>query len=261
MIGARPTLKRKLAMRKIELVVHCWRYSRCLSYLLSSLEINRAPSAQIKVTVFWNAKDQPTLDVLRYFRDHSEMGRWPKYPGEQSPLHLYQFPLELPWLLRRAIGRNMAALKTTADLVWFCDGDYVFGPDCLETLATMELPDSKLFFPREVMISKTHALGDAASLKAAAGPGIYRIDPNDYMVSKHRAIGGLQIVPGDVAREYGYCRYTKWQRLVTDGKWKDTKGDMAFRKILETNGTAISLPRLYRIRQTTEGVVDTLKPS
>jgi len=248
-------------MRKLEIVLHCYRYSRCLSYLLSSLEINRAPSAQIQATVFWNSDDRPTLDVLRYFNEHGEMGRWPKYPGDQPALYLQSHALELPRLLRRAIGRNMAALRTRADLVWFCDGDYVFGPNCLETLATMDLPESKLWYPREVMISKTHALGDAASLKAAAGPGIYHINPTDYMPSKHRAIGGLQIVPGDVAREFGYCRATKWQNPVKDGKWADTRGDKTFRNILGTKGTPISLPHLYRIRQSVEGVVDTLESS
>ncbi len=245
-------------MRKIELILHCYRYSRCLSYLLSSLEINPAPSAKITVTVFWaGMHDVATLDVLRYFNDHCEMGRRPAY--EEPRVRLRPWTLELPQLLRRAIGRNMAALQTTADLVWFCDGDYVFGPDCLETLATMDLPESRLYYVREVQISKTHALGDAASLKAAGGAGVYEIDPDDYKVSHHRAIGGLQIVPGDVARKYGYCRDTKWQNPVADSKWQDTRGDRAFRGILQTKGVAIHLPNLFRIRQSVEGRVDTIK--
>ena len=237
-------------MRKLELVLHCHRYSRCLSYLLSSLEINPAPSAKITVTVFWAGEfeDEPTFDVLDFF-----VKRW-----DADELQINPWPLDLPQLLRRAIGRNMAALQTTADLVWFCDGDYVFGPDCLETLATMDLPESKLWYPRTVMISKTHALGDHASLRAAAGAGVYEINPDDFMPSKHRAIGGLQIVPGDVAREFGYCKDTKWQSPVTNETWQDTRGDRAFRGILGTKGLPIHLPNLYRIRQTTEGEVDTI---
>jgi hypothetical protein len=240
-------------VKKIELVVHCYRYSRVLSYFLSSIDMFRTPSAIIRATVFCAVVegDKPTWDVLQFFRD-----RWKDTPG----LILNPWALMQPRLLRRAIGRNLAALATTADLVWFLDADYVFGPTCLETLATMELSGDKLFYPRTVLISKDHATGDKAALRAAAGPGLYTVHPSDFIESNHRAIGGLQIVPGDVAREYGYCDgIAKHQRLVEDGEWKDTKGDITYRKTLGTKGTAIELPNLYRIRQTTEGVVDTLE--
>ncbi len=90
------------------------------------------------------------------------------------------------------------------------------------------------------------------------GKKVYEINPDDFMPSKHRAIGGLQIVPGDVAREFGYCKDTKWQSPVTNETWQDTRGDRAFRGILGTKGLPIHLPNLYRIRQTTEGEVDTI---
>lgn len=261
-------------MRKIELVTHVWRYSRVFNYQLSSLALHRAPSARITISVYYSPTDDPTVALLDWFQAH----HIPRSDGLEPVQHVdekedgpaglsivyhninlerYSFPESL--LLRRAIGRNYAALKTEADLVWFIDGDYYLGPNCLETLATIELPDDKLFYPRTTMIHKTHALGDEYALRAAAGPGIYQIDPTDFKPEHHAAIGGAQIVPGDVCREFGYCKGDE-KRLapVTDGKWKKTGGDVAFRKSLGTKGTAIDLPNIYRIRQTTEGVVDTL---
>lgn len=239
-------------MRKIELVTHCFRYSRVLNYQLASIKANPPESAQVTVTIFGAEDDKPTRDVIRYWWEQCK-SLWPDVMIR--PIQI----LPLPLLLRRAIGRNYAALNTKADLVWFLDCDLVFGPGCLETLATIDLPDDKLFYPRTTLIQNTHALGDEYALRAAAGPGIYPFNPADFHPEQHRGIGGAQIVPGDVAREYGYCRDDP-KRLapVTDGQWKVTRGDVTFRKILGTKGSPIDLPNLYRIRQTREGVVDTL---
>jgi len=240
-------------MRTIELVTHCWRYSRVLNYQLASIRANPPADAKLMVTVFVAKDDPMTHRVVGYWWERSKC-LWPD-------VTIRQRRIPSPQLLRREIGRNKAALASIADLIWFLDCDYVFGPDCLETLATIDLPDDKLFYPQHVWINKTHALGDEYARRAAEGPSIYNIDPDDFERRKERkAIGGLQIVPGDVARQYGYCRDDKkLQSPVTDGKWQTTKGDYRFREILGTSGTAIDLPNLYRIRQTTEGAVDTLK--
>ena len=204
-------------MRTIELVTHCWRYSRVLSYQLSSLFLYPALAARISVGVFYSPKDAPTSQLVRYWERHLK----------NAGVTLLPFCTDRPNLLRREICRNDAALTTDADLVWFVDCDYVFGNACLETLATIDLPNDKLFFPRWVYINKTHALGDAYAYNAETGPGVYHIDSHDFEQRREKkAIGGLQIVPGDVARQYGYCRDDKkLQSPVTDGKWQVTKGD------------------------------------
>lgn len=238
--------------RRIELVVSCWRYSRCLAYQLQSLT-QPCQDGAVQITVCMTEEDKQTRAVVDYWSPLLAM--W------EHVVSVLVLPL--PELLRREIGRNRRALDTKADLIWFLDADYVFGSGFLEALASVELPNDKLFFPRHTWINKTHALGDQYALRAAdhANWDHLSIDPEDFMQRREsKAIGGLQIIPGDVARKYGYCKDDKQlQSSVTDGKWKDTKGDFRYRKILGTRGTPLDLPNLYRIRQTTEGVVDTLK--
>ncbi len=240
-------------MRRIDLITHCWRYSRVLNYQLQSLWAHDIDSGDIDDIWMWVVtaeEDEATKQVVAYWRE--------RLKSRYIPVHRLVLPLDL--VLRREIGRNVLALKTRADLVWFLDCDYVFGPGCLGALVRAPLANDKLFFPRHTWINKTHALGDEYALRAAAGPDLYPLDKRDFMERREsKAIGGLQIVPGDVAREYGYCKDDqRLQSPVTDGKWKDTKGDFRYRKILGTRGTPIDLPNLFRIRQTTEGVVDTL---
>jgi hypothetical protein len=116
---------------------------------------------------------------------------------------------------------------------------------------------SRLYFPRVTLFNITKASGDAYSDRAVV-PGIYDIDPADFVEHRpSKAIGGIQIVPGDVARRYGYCDgQENLLRPVTDGRWQVTRGDTAFREILGTRGRAIDLPNCYRIRQSVEGEVD-----
>ena len=234
-------------MKTIEIVTHCWRFSRVLNYQLGSLVLHSTAPADVLITVFYAPDDRPTLDVIDFFRDMLQLRPW--------PLHKSQ-------LLRRAIGRNLAAESTSAGVVWFCDADYYFGPRCLATLPAVPMEEGMIYFPRQQLISKTHELGDQYARRPTT-PGIYTIDPDDFQPEKIRkAIGGLQIVTGETARRHGYCRNCRVQREVTDGSgWAMTLGDQVYRGESALNcgrGTAIELPNLYRIRQSQQGVVDTL---
>jgi hypothetical protein len=100
-------------MRTVDLIVHCWRYSRALNYLLSSLVLYPPKRVQVDAMVCFSADDAPTCGVLDYF------GR-AKLP---ETVKNSRRPLGLPELLNRTIARNIGAKKTTADLVWFLDGD------------------------------------------------------------------------------------------------------------------------------------------
>lgn len=148
-------------------------------------------------------------------------------------------PLDTPQLLNRNIGRNLAARATTADWIWFCDADYLFGPGSLEALANIDPAESPLFYPQTVYKS-TFFYDDEP--EAA-------FDWSRYVPSRLRlAIGGAQIVPGDVARKHGYLDNPHDQRPVKGDKFLNTRGDSGFRHSLGTSGKAVDIPNVYRLR-------------
>ena len=240
--------------KTIEIVTHCYRYSRALTYQLESLWRNYSDdSNRFRVTVFFSGKDADTLAAVAEYQ-----GRMP------SQVHLHIQPLELLYV--RAIGRNVAALTTTADWIWFTDCDYLFGPKCLHQLAEIDpfdendktlLTIDRLVFPRFVQTCKTHAIGDRYLDRVVdAGLHAYEhlIDPADfYPRGMGKAIGGLQIVPGRVAREKGYCNSDrKRQRplaaVTPETKFGEFHSDRAFRCQMGGCGTPIDLDDVYRLR-------------
>jgi len=237
--------------RSIMLVTHCWRYSKVLRYQLSSLVLEPPQGCQVTARIFYCEEDRPTAELLGM------------YETDNSVLKIVADALDKPALLHRAIGRNIAALETQADIVWFTDADYCFGPGCLDALAALELPEDKhLFYPRRVQISINHDIGNEYTL-GDPELAVVDIDPADFHTEVLRkAIGGVQIVRGDTARELGYCPDTDYQRPVQGDKFKRNWADIEYRRILHRhygdNFTArIDLPNLYRIRQKF-GVVDSL---
>lgn len=229
----------------IEIVTHCWRYSRCLAYQLSSLVLYPPRGTDCTLRVFCAKEDAPTVRMIEWFIKHTKIKLWPTVLPRSQLLH-------------RAIGRNMACDFTKADWVWFTDADYFFREGCLDTLARVETK-AKLIFPGKTYFTNDHAIGDRYAYLANT-PGILDIDEADFKPHKlNRAIGGVQIVPGDVAREYGYCRNHKgYQSPVEGDKFIRNHSDKQFRKDLGTGGMKVDLPGVYRIRQTDFGVVDTL---
>lgn len=220
---------------KIEIVSHCWNYARLLTYQLSSLVLYQPQSCQVQVTVFFTPSDSRTKEVLDFFEGELN----------QQAVGLNAWPLPQDELMRRAIGRNLAAKATHADWVWFTDCDHTFGQDALDKLAIVAQRESTvdLLWPAIVWKSTSHARGDAA-IERVTAPGLYDINPSDFEPVKHRwAIGGLQIVRGSRVREIGYCpgRYGPQQR------WRRTVEDPVFLRQIGP-GRAIRLPNVYRIR-------------
>ena len=245
-------------MRIVEIISHCWQYSRVLNYQLSSLVLNPPKRVKVSLAVVFTPDDKPTSECLARFVSSS----WPV----DTLMDVQRFMSRVPKasLLNRSIYRNHLAKTTAADVVWFADCDYVFGEGCLDALADVPLdpadPDySPLYFPRVTLFSKDHATGDEYARRVEEF-GLYDIDPADFIEHRpRRAIGGIQIVPGDVARAKGYCPDNpKWQ-TPTDGDKMLFGSDVPFRRSLGTGGKAVEIPNCYRIRQTTEGVVDTLE--
>lgn len=117
-----------------------------------------------------------------------------------------------------------------------------------EKLAAVSGP---LAFPCRVNVSRDHEVGGAA-ISQVVGVGTYDIAPGDYVpVRVRRAIGGLQVVRGDVAREKGYLPRGRWQKPAK--AWQVTSDDIAFRRSLGTSGEPIEIPNLFRIRHIQRG--------
>ena len=234
----------------VEIVSHCYsiehpHYAAFLRYQLASLMSHHWKECQPMATVCWCPRDWATEAVIAEFEDI-------------MPLKLY--PMDLSDLGRRCIGRNMAALKSDATIVWFADVDQVYRDGVLDRLATMKWPDgASMVFPQDIQISKDHETGDTYAARAMLGQEWYPKRPwrNDDFIPKHynRAIGGVQIVQGDFARKHGYLNgHRKWQTPRTDGKpFKDFVDDRAYRGVCVKHGpiVPIDLPGMYRLRHST----------
>ena len=236
-------------MPSIEIITHCWsekhsEFATMLFYQLWSIqECNRVSQSKWRVdsAVVYPETNCAICDLVRaHDRDDS-------LTVERLTLPIDQFG-------RRSIGRNIAAKQSTADWVWFCDADYLFRPACFDALFNLQLPDDVVMvFPQQVWISRTHRGGDAVLTCAASSSSSYLKDLWDanWVPEKYnRAIGGAQIVRGDIARKYGYLDGDeKWQRPTMD-TLADTKEDVAYRRACQRHGRilGIDLPGVYRLR-------------
>jgi hypothetical protein len=226
----------------LEVVSHRWNYSRLLMYQLSSLVLHPVQQTDVTMTVFYSADDLQTCAVLDFFGDlpiERVVWRWWKLPTRH--------------LLRRAIGRNLAALESKADWLWFADADMCFFNRCLDSIWTRNAtilsdPAVKLVFPKSVYMSKDHESGDQAIESATGEPRVLKIDTADFAPEEYeRAIGGVQICRADVLRETAYCKdHTRFMRPTR--KWRVTYEDRHFRRNLGTAGVPVDVESIYRIR-------------
>jgi hypothetical protein len=241
----------------VEIVSHCYamelpQYAALLNYQLSSLRLYppRLCDALVDVCCLGLGSyctDTAVRGVLEFHRRSWE---------EDARVAVGYTCYDLADLGRRAIGRNNAARASEGDIVWFSDVDQVFGEGCLDRLATMEWPKgATMVFPRQVMIHKDHATGDKAAEIAMRNLG-HSLDitsPDDFVPKDYaRAIGGVQIVRGDFARQYGYLGlpgYEKWLR-PNEKPFGSFRDDIAYRKFCLKHGTIepVDLPGLYRMR-------------
>ena len=278
----------------VEIVSHVWagprdQYAKALCYQLSSL-ILHPPTIDVTMTVFYTPEDSATVAVLAFFEQlrserrlsyFADVERKPEQKTvflprviydkaklrtaerqDDSPVTWNFRPLPKNSLLQRAIGRNMAAKQTKADVIWMADADYLWCEGCLDSLTQLAGKLGPLWFPRETLLQVSHALGDA-TLDAVTEPGIYAInedcgddEPAEFEPKiEKRAIGGIQIVAGDVARKVGYCDGTKWMTPVPEGTdyVAGFKSDVDFRWALGTDGEPIDVPNLFRLRHGVDG--------
>lgn len=233
-------------MKSIELVTHCYatelpHYASALKYQLSSLIINKPKHCKVLITICCEPNDEKTLEIIPFFQE--VLSIWTLIMENENQLG------------RRSIGRNIAAKVTKADIVWFTDVDYLFSGDCLEKLSTIEWPDdASMIFPPDAMICKDHAMGDRLLNYAANRVCVLDVDPNCFIPNHYRrAIGGIQIVQGDFAREHGYLDgIEKWQTPVAK-PFGDFHDDIAYRKYCKQFGkiVPVDLPGIKRLRHST----------
>lgn len=233
-------------MKSVDIIMHCWakklpHNAAALCYSLSSLYLHRPEHCTVLATVCCEPSDRRTLDVLAYF-------------AKVVPVKTIMMQ-DCHYLGRRSIGRNVAAKGTKADFVWFADVDQCYEAGLLDALVTMEWPKGAVMvYPRTVKIHCDHATGDRAT--AGVGhPRVVSIDPAEFIDHHHnRAIGGVQIVRGDFAREHGYLdKMDRWQQPVEKPFAQSSEyGDVPYRKFCGRFGTIVGVDLLgmYRLRHT-----------
>lgn len=240
---AKATLPARTGPLNIEVVSHCWNYAHLLAYQLSSLVLSPPGRIKVRMTVCYCVEDLDTVALLEYFA------------ARVVPNVTWNWlPLRREELFRRAIGRNRAALATKADWVWFTDCDLVFHTGCLDALAgVLDGRSDALVFPREEHCTPMLVADDALLQAAVHKPRIVSIDAARFVTqNRSKATGPLQIVHGDMARRFGYCAALRCYQTPTD-RWRKTYEDRAFRWLLQTDGTPVSLPGVYRIKHVEKG--------
>lgn len=228
---------------RLEIVSHCWNYARIGSYQLSSLLLHPI-TIPVQYTLYYSATDKPTRLLVDFFSQ--------QYAGNVTWCFR---ELEPSLLCRRSIGRNHAALHTEADWVWFADVDMAFGHKCLDEAVRCAERDPCVMCYPSIIRKSSHEIGDAL-VEAASGPPIIRpIDPLVFQLHVHKqAIGGVQIIKGDICREYGYLRDSPKYQEPAD-RWMRTYDDRYVRTVIGALGPVECIPELpvYRIAHSRQG--------
>ena len=240
-------------MRSIEIVSHCYSeqhpvFASLLTSQLSSLWLWPPEKCRVLVVICTTTSDKLTRAVGASFADLFAGG----------PVDVQVRLYEKSHLFRRAIARNFAAKMTTSDIVWFADADYLFGQGCLDNLAAYDI--TGLSYPRQVLIHKSHRAGDVEISRIVPGE-VFEPDLTLFQPQRVKfAIGGLQIVPGAVAREKGYLDHSKWIKPVDPAKgFQDTREDKSYRAEFKAQSVGLNLPRLMRFRHSQSAFEDAEK--
>ena len=225
----------------LEVVSHCWNYSHLLECQLGSLVAHPPRDVDVTMTVYFSREDARTTRLLELAGERDVPNvRWSWRA------------LDTPLLFRRSIGRNHAALTTTADWIWFTDCDVLFGDGCLDGLgAALQGRTDPLVFPA---VERLTTLLEDEELVGADEPTL-RTPPDDLEfveVPVTKAKGPLQITHGDVARALGYCRdMAVYQR--PEPSFAKCREDTAFRWLLGTQGVPVEVAGVSRLRHITKG--------
>jgi len=234
----------------IEIVTHCYaeelpQYASMLRAHLSSFVLH-PPKEELEVVVATTLTDLKTIDVVTYFE-------------KNTTLNVVLLLLEPSYLWRRAIGRNLVAMQTKADAVWFCDADYLFGCGCIDKAMEgwRSLGCPSLTWPRSTQIHATHEMGDEYWRNHIEAAGIIEAPPQEHFVHHklRKAIGGVQLASREYLKEFGYLNNTNWTKPV-NCPFPDTMDDVAFRRQCEARGGLkgpFHTENLFRLRHSLVG--------
>lgn len=237
---------------KIEIVTHAFcprgtdTYAELLRWQFASL-IHYPTHADVTLTVCYTREDPTTSKAVQRI---AELLETIDPPG--VTIKALDFPPGS--LFRRGVGRNFCALQTTADVVWFTDVDYLFGPGCLDAVADQCGRATELAQPAELWISRDHATGDQ-DVEQGRREDLPEINPERFAKRRQKVcIGGVQIVGGYTANKVGYCSGTKWAEPVSaDEGFRSCKCDKAFRRINRFQAQRLQIPNTYRLRHSHDG--------
>ncbi len=236
-------LSQSIAKPTLEIVSHCWQYAHLLIFQLSSL-VNYPPrNINVIYHLFYAEEDRDTVELIRRFAELSV----PNVEWRFSAL-----PRDA--LFRRAIGRNKAAIETTADWVWFADCDLIFHDGCMDSVAaSLAGKQFRLAYPSTEQITELLPANHALVAGKPSVQGIVDIDAGMFFTNPiTKAKGAFQIVHGDVARHCGYCKDLKFYQQPTK-RWRKTFEDTAFRRLIDDEGLPVSILALHRIRHQQKG--------
>ena len=238
--------------KSIEIVSHVYDppgldvYSQLLKWQFASLYHN-PPPVPTTLTVCYTREDAKTTAMVKQIGAIID-----SQDCEPVTLRALDFPPGS--LFRRAVGRNFCALQSPADVIWFTDVDYCFGPSCLRAVAELTGLDTQLVMPAHVQISTNHGMGDE-DVFYGRDVDLPKIDPARFSERRQRiCIGGVQIVGGHLARKIGYLHGTKWVKPVPeDAGFRSCRGDKAFRRLNKLAAERIKIPSVYRLRHSRDG--------
>ena len=228
-------------MKTVRIVSHVWQYSRLACYHLSALVLHPPRETAVQCTICYCRDDRFTSDVLDFFADF-------KVPNVTWDW----YPLEKERLCRRAIGRNEIAKNNQSDFVFYSDIDYVLRGEVIDA-AVREIGDENaLFYPRDVLQSKTHQDGDAEIWRVTE-PGIYEIEDSRYdIIPLDRPIGGCQWLRGAFLREKGYLP-DGHKFLAPEPEWRRTYEDCRSRGYWCLPWKRLAVNGVRRIRHSDRG--------
>lgn len=237
-------------MIQIELVSHCFcppqldQYSQQLRVQFASLLHWPPVTCEVRLVVCYTSTDRATNAVL------VEISQW----ARPDNVDLWFLDLPPSHLFRRAIGRNIRAKRTDANIIWNLDCDYLFVAPCLDDVARLVDPTTPLSMPSHILIHRDHSTGDA-ELARMRSESLPKPDLSLFVEKRQGpCIGGVQLVGGDWARAHGYLDGTKWVQPVNPEQgFRSCRCDKAFRSHNGLSAVKLPIKGCYRQRHSVDG--------
>ncbi len=242
-VPANSTLSLPEGRLQLQLISHSWQYAHLSQFQLSSL-VNYPPKdCELIYTLFYAQEDTAMCKLVEHFAAINVPNvtwDWQTLPREA--------------LFRRAIGRHRAAKSSVAHWLWFADCDLIFHKGCIDSLVS-QIRDKQqpLVFPDHEGITDLLPAEHPMLNQSLDSSGTVDIDPKLFYRNEiTKAKGAFQIVHGDVARAVGYCGTLQLYQQPSV-QWRKTYEDTVFRRLIETEGQAVPVRNLYRIRHAEKG--------